>query len=334
MSPAWLHCIIKLGGKDMPPKLAIWLEMTKWFDLNYYCVVLEVGLETNFRLVSDCIISKFEEGKAGGYLARLVIVGSVTFLDSIAPLAPKSSIKLSLNLDGTAALRSTPWCRYTITCSRRSHKGLAHRSDLEIDMHYMVENVAIVLGQGIRQALGERSEISRFGDALVQAAGARLVVELFATPKALKQYHNLITSQGFVAMYRQFPTLVKDVFGTKPSLIAILEEVMLSSTGSISHLPITVEATPTDVRARALAVRLQVLAANVKGKDLLVAYNLACLGKPMAWLFGNEVRRLDNDNLAIAGAAITMSVYGSAESMNLAIAASNCLYKSAFAQRS
>ena len=45
--------ILKLGGEDMPPKLAIWLRITKRFDLNYHCLVLEIGPETNFRLASD-----------------------------------------------------------------------------------------------------------------------------------------------------------------------------------------------------------------------------------------------------------------------------------------
>ena len=46
------------------------------------------------------------------------------------------------------------------------------------------------------------------------------------------------------------------------------------------------------------------------------------LARPTAWLFGNEARGLDDEHLALADRAITVPIYGRAESMNLATAAS------------
>jgi RNA methyltransferase, TrmH family len=167
----------------------------------------------------------------------------------------------------------------------------------------------------------------------------------------------------------QFPTAVKDVFAASPKLVAILEEVrdpgnagtivraadaagadavvftgrtvdlynpkvVRSSTGSLFHLPVAVGAELEDVLQRARAAGLTVLAADVKGEDLLTARSEGVLSRPTAWLFGNEARGLPDEQLALADRVVTVPIYGYAESMNLATAASVCLYESAFAQRS
>jgi hypothetical protein len=56
--------------------------------------------------------------------------------------------------------------------------------DTDIDVHHTVEDTAIVLGQAILQALGDKVGIARFGDALVPLddALARAVVDVSGRP--------------------------------------------------------------------------------------------------------------------------------------------------------
>lgn len=50
--------------------------------------------------------------------------------------------------------------------------------DLEVDAHHTVEDVAIVLGEALGEALGDRHGITRFGDATVPLDEARAMVAL------------------------------------------------------------------------------------------------------------------------------------------------------------
>ena len=188
----------------------------------------------------------------------------------------------------------------------------------------------------------------------------------FVTEQVLEAMADTVTPQGVIAVCQQFPTSLKDILGDEPKLIAILEEVrdpgnagtiiraadsagadaviltgrsvdlynpkvVRATTGSLFHIPVAVMPELDAVLQRVRAEGLQVLAADIKGEDLLSARG--SLAEPTAWLFGNEARGLSDEQLALADRAITVPIYGKAESMNLATAASVCLYESAFAQR-
>jgi len=55
---------------------------------------------------------------------------------------------------------------------------LKARGDLEVDQHHTVEDVGIVLGQALRQAVGDAAGISRFGSSRIPMADALLQVDL------------------------------------------------------------------------------------------------------------------------------------------------------------
>ncbi|WP_250445336.1 RNA methyltransferase [Actinotalea sp. C106] len=57
------------------------------------------------------------------------------------------------------------------------------------------------------------------------------------------------------------------------------------------------------------------------------------LTAPTAWLFGNEARGLSPQELTLADSSVRVPIHGLAESLNLATAATLCLYASARARR-
>lgn len=102
----------------------------------------------------------------------------------------ESSIDLTLDLDGTGVSdiqTSVPFYDHLLTAfAKHSLTDLTVRAkgDIEIDVHHTVEDVGIVLGQAIRQALGDKTGISRFGDALVplDEALVQAVVDISGRP--------------------------------------------------------------------------------------------------------------------------------------------------------
>ena len=102
----------------------------------------------------------------------------------------ESSIELSLNLDGTgksSISTSVPFFDHMLTAfAKHSLTDLTVTStgDTHIDVHHTVEDTAIVLGQAIREALGDKAGISRYGDALVplDEALAQAVVDISGRP--------------------------------------------------------------------------------------------------------------------------------------------------------
>ena len=102
----------------------------------------------------------------------------------------ESSVKLSLNLDGTGTSSintSVPFYDHLLTAfSKHSMIDLEIESsgDTHIDIHHTVEDTAIVLGQALKQALGDKAGIARYGDSTVPLDDAlvRAVVDLSGRP--------------------------------------------------------------------------------------------------------------------------------------------------------
>jgi imidazoleglycerol-phosphate dehydratase len=92
---------------------------------------------------------------------------------SITRKTSETDISLALDLDGagrTDIATGLGFFDHMLTAFARHglfDLNVAAKGDLQIDAHHTVEDVGIVLGQALRQALAEKRGITRFGQATV-----------------------------------------------------------------------------------------------------------------------------------------------------------------------
>lgn len=102
----------------------------------------------------------------------------------------ETQIKVSVNLDGTgrAELASgVPFLDHMLEQIARHgviDLTIAAAGDLHIDAHHTVEDIGITFGQALRQALGDKVGIRRYGHAYVplDEALSRVVIDLSGRP--------------------------------------------------------------------------------------------------------------------------------------------------------
>jgi RNA methyltransferase, TrmH family len=97
-----------------------------------------------------------------------------------------------------------------------------------------------------------------------------------------------------------------------------------ASAGSIFHLPIVRDVTTTDAVRRLRSHGFRVLALSGDGDHDLYRIDLS---EPIAFVFGNEARGLPADVVELADASVRVPQTGRAESLNLAAAATVCLFE-------
>lgn len=109
---------------------------------------------------------------------------------SLSRETSESSITLDLDLDGSGRSTidsSVPFFDHLLTAlSKHSLIDLdvAATGDTHIDVHHTVEDIGITFGTALKQALGDKSGISRYGDALVplDEALVQAVVDVSGRP--------------------------------------------------------------------------------------------------------------------------------------------------------
>ncbi len=85
----------------------------------------------------------------------------------------ESEVSVELNLDGTGKISvetGVPFFDHMIS-QLGKHGGfdlaVKTKGDVEVDSHHTVEDTSLALGQALRESLGDKAGIRRFGDALV-----------------------------------------------------------------------------------------------------------------------------------------------------------------------
>jgi imidazoleglycerol-phosphate dehydratase len=85
----------------------------------------------------------------------------------------ESEVKVELNLDGSGKIdveTGVPFFDHMLS-QLGKHAGfdltVKTKGDVDVDSHHTVEDTSLAVGQALREALGDKSGIRRFGDALV-----------------------------------------------------------------------------------------------------------------------------------------------------------------------
>lgn len=196
--------------------------------------------------------------------------------------------------------------------------------------------------------------------ALLTDAPVQLVTE-----RAAKALSDTVTPVGLVAVCRLPEVCLDDVLAAAPRLIAVPVQIsepgnagtlirtadamgadavvlagdsvdpynskcLRASAGSIFSVPVITESDEAATVARLQAAGLQVLATTIDGEANLDHIDLS---PPTAWLFGPEAHGLSTELAAAADHRVHIPMPGHSESLNIASAASICLYQSARAHR-
>ncbi|PXW32227.1 imidazoleglycerol-phosphate dehydratase HisB [Nocardia sp. 348MFTsu5.1] len=156
----------------------------------------------------------------------------------------ESAITVEINLDGTGRTDiSTGVAFYDHMLTAFGAHGsfdltVAATGDVEIEAHHTVEDTAIVLGQAINQALGDKKGIRRFGDAWIpmDETLAQAIVDVSGRPYCVftgepehlltttiggnpgVPYHTVINKHVFetLAMNAQIALHVRTIYGRDP----------------------------------------------------------------------------------------------------------------------
>lgn len=116
----------------------------------------------------------------------------------------ESRVRVQLDLDGTGktnVVTGVPFYDHMLS-QLGKHGGLdldiRTEGDLDVDAHHTVEDTSLALGQALREALGDKAGLRRYGDALVplDEALVQCAVDLSGRPFLVHEEPELVELIG------------------------------------------------------------------------------------------------------------------------------------------
>ena len=223
----------------------------------------------------------------------------------------------------------------------RKVAALARRAVRAREGSFLVEGP-----QGVREAVRHRPDLvvdvyidvpvaqERFPEILEEALAAGLFVHP-ASPEVLAAMGDAATSQGVVAVCRMLDVPLTEVVAAAPSRLAVLAHVR--DPGNAGTVLRCADASGADAVV-CIGVPVQEVLDTVHAAGLIthaadgtgqVSLYDADLDAPHAWVFGNEAWGLPDEVRDACTDVVAVPIQGRAESLNLAMAATVCLYESA-----
>lgn len=211
----------------------------------------------------------------------------------------------------------------------------------------------------VRDVYVDPDAVGRFPEILDEARAAGLFVHPASAP-VLAAMGDAATPQGVLAVCERLEVSLEEVLAARPSTVAVLAhvrdpgnagtvlrcadasgadavvlteasvdlynpKVVRSTAGSLFHVPVVTGAPVATVIDRVHAAGLITHAADAGGDTPLAEADLVTRH---AWLFGNEAWGVPAEVRQACTDVVSVPIVGRAESLNLAMAATVCLYES------
>jgi TrmH family RNA methyltransferase len=220
----------------------------------------------------------------------------------------------------------------------------------------------------VHEVLVSTSSGARHTETLTAAHGAGIEVTTVSDDVAAA-LSETVTPQGLLAVVDLLDVPLEVVLADRPALVVVLADVrdpgnagsviraadaagaaavvlagdsvdphngkaVRASVGSLFHVRLVTDVTVADAISAFRSAGMAVCVADGSGADDLDRLSASGqLREPTAWVFGNEAWGVPADVRRLADRVVAIPIYGRAESLNLATAATLCLYASARAQR-
>ncbi|MGW9346673.1 5-methyltetrahydropteroyltriglutamate--homocysteine methyltransferase [Nocardiopsis flavescens] len=238
------------GVQGAPP-----LEMTKWFDTNYHYLVPELSPDVRPRAAGDKPVAEFREALEAGYRTRPVLVGPLTFLllSKAADDAPRGWSPLALLddlLDAYASVLAD--LRAAGAEEVQLDEPVLATDEGRAALAHLERSYTVLGGLADRPRLLVSTYFGSIGaDALrvlkespVEAVGLDLVTddEGVADLTAVSGLGSTRLVAGVVEGRNVWRTDVPAAVATLGTLLGLADEIAVSTSCSLLHVPIDLDA--------------------------------------------------------------------------------------------